>query len=511
MRSQASHGGDDCNNSKASTSGRKLTFARFPYELEHSSRHSTVPIFVIQALVDYDCQAPNQLSFRSGEFFHVTGIYTDADGIPWFQAEDPVRGLRGQVRTESFRRYAPQRPPSVPIVQIQTLSRISLTPMKTCKAAFPMPKSRAAVSNKLHEKGLQRTENSKSWFLLSQCRTYYGVIKFEFVAERSDELSAQKGEPVVIIAQSAGEWFVVKPIGRLGGPGFIPCSYIEVKDVKTGNALSAEAVCTLFKTSIIPSVEDWKKEVMAYKACSITLGLFIDNEKMKSTLKPSLDSKKMKCPPSNQPGYRRPFLSLERLQRHAAKCLSTVIEDDDEGLTLEQKRKKYGMVHNVCAMSFHQEQGCFWFQLYARFRQPGSMLILYRLQEDFIALDIALQADFLDRHDFFPKLSNLTEPVDELVCSQRIEEFNVYLQHLCQLPESRRASEAIYDFLLLREGDSKIDDATTDCERSHPSISCAALGSFSSIVDMKLVRPSTPQQSNELSDDGHLANEAINC
>lgn len=42
-------------------------------------------------------------------------------------------------------------------------------------------------------------------------------MKYNFVAERPDELSARYGEPVIIMAHSAREWFVAKPIGRLGG------------------------------------------------------------------------------------------------------------------------------------------------------------------------------------------------------------------------------------------------------------------------------------------------------
>jgi bud emergence protein 1 len=42
-------------------------------------------------------------------------------------------------------------------------------------------------------------------------------MKHTFTAERPDELSARYGEPVIIMAHSAEEWFVAKPIGRLGG------------------------------------------------------------------------------------------------------------------------------------------------------------------------------------------------------------------------------------------------------------------------------------------------------
>lgn len=35
-------------------------------------------------------------------------------------------------------------------------------------------------------------------------------------------------------AQSNQEWFVAKPIGRLGGPGLIPVSYVLILNMATG-------------------------------------------------------------------------------------------------------------------------------------------------------------------------------------------------------------------------------------------------------------------------------------
>ena len=47
----------------------------------------------------------------------------------------------------------------------------------------------------------------------------YGVVVYDFKAERPDELDAKEGEAIIVIAQSNPEWFVAKPITRLGGPG----------------------------------------------------------------------------------------------------------------------------------------------------------------------------------------------------------------------------------------------------------------------------------------------------
>lgn len=98
----------------------------------------------------------------------------------------------------------------------------------------------------------------------------YGIVQYDFQAERPDELEAKAGEAIIVIAQSNPEWFVAKPIGRLGGPGLIPVSFIELRDMTTGQAVTdpLEAV----RKAGVPKVEEWKKMTAEYKNSSITLG-----------------------------------------------------------------------------------------------------------------------------------------------------------------------------------------------------------------------------------------------
>lgn len=100
----------------------------------------------------------------------------------------------------------------------------------------------------------------------------YGIVQYDFSAERPDELEAKAGEAIIVIAQSNPEWFVAKPIGRLGGPGLIPVSFIEIRDMATGQAVpDAQAAVT---RAGVPKVEEWKKMAADYKNSSITLGKF---------------------------------------------------------------------------------------------------------------------------------------------------------------------------------------------------------------------------------------------
>lgn len=100
----------------------------------------------------------------------------------------------------------------------------------------------------------------------NKAQPLYGIVLYDFQAERSDELDAKAGEPIIIIAQSNAEWYVAKPIGRLGGPGLIPVSFVDIRDASTGRTVNNPAPQASF-----PNVEDWKKQTLGYEASSIPL------------------------------------------------------------------------------------------------------------------------------------------------------------------------------------------------------------------------------------------------
>lgn len=98
----------------------------------------------------------------------------------------------------------------------------------------------------------------------------YGVVMYDFKAERPDELDAQAGEAIVVIAQSNHEWLIAKPIGRLGGPGLIPVSFVQVRDALTDELVDIQA-------PDLPALDDWKKMTQLYEQSSIPLGSFNNN------------------------------------------------------------------------------------------------------------------------------------------------------------------------------------------------------------------------------------------
>ena len=212
---------------------------------------------MIRALYDYEAQSSQELGFQKGDFFHVIGRENDAD---WYEACNPalenVRGL-------------------VPVAFFQILG-------KTERDSGQSEKSPQAIRQPDHDSGY--SDNSgpatqapadgprMSKMNRSSGAMVYGVVMYDFAAERPDELDAKAGEAIIVIAQSNPEWFVAKPIGRLGGPGLIPVSFIEIRDMSSGQAVpnAQDAV----QRAGVPKVEEWKKMAADYKNSSISLGKF---------------------------------------------------------------------------------------------------------------------------------------------------------------------------------------------------------------------------------------------
>lgn len=213
---------------------------------------------VIRALYDYEAQSGQELGFQKGDFFHVIGRENDPD---WYEACNPalenVRGL-------------------VPVAFFQILG-------KTERDSGQSDKSPLDIRQPDHDSGYSDTSGPTAQGpgdgqRLSKIAgrgsgaMVYGVVMYDFAAERPDELDAKAGEAIIVIAQSNPEWFVAKPIGRLGGPGLIPVSFIEIRDMGSGQAVpnAQEAV----QRAGVPKVEEWKKMAADYKNSSISLGKF---------------------------------------------------------------------------------------------------------------------------------------------------------------------------------------------------------------------------------------------
>ncbi|KAF2113386.1 hypothetical protein BDV96DRAFT_648351 [Lophiotrema nucula] len=225
------------------------------------------PRKVIKALYDYQAPDPDPnsgyLSFSAGDFLHVVGRENDTD---WYEACNPVHNTRGLVPVTYFEGIGKT-------VRDSGSSTKSTTPAQTPSAPHDSGYAERAVASPNGSDGLGTQPMRLSKALAKgqgQGAMVYGIVMYDFKAERPDELEAKEGEAIIVIAQSNPEWFVAKPITRLGGPGLIPVSFIEIRDMTTGQAV-ADAQDAVRRAGV-PKVEEWKKMAADYKNGSIPLG-----------------------------------------------------------------------------------------------------------------------------------------------------------------------------------------------------------------------------------------------
>ncbi|GAA5863214.1 hypothetical protein JCM3774_000814 [Rhodotorula dairenensis] len=459
------------------------------------------PKAVIRATAAYARRNSQELSFEEGDFFHVV---SDDGGEDWFDASNPMTGKRGMVPADHFQVLGRNaRETSMQGRQAKKLSSGSAasvgagySPVTTggqfpaaggsWKPGVPMA---AGISRGPGASAGPPAGGSASSRPGSQSaprhQPLYGVVQYDFVAERPDELDAKRGEPIIVIAQSNHEWFVAKPIGRLGGPGLIPVAFVQIQDMATGKPV--ENVEELIRSAVVPKVEEWKKMTADYKQASIPLGRFdftqptAQPQPSTSLSSPASANTPLSPPPHSATSSQAQHQSYGGAAAadggggyshpHAGGSQDPSLPDSagyDNRYSYTRERRQFGLVTSASVESFHQEEGSFWFHLRAFF-STGASLILYRLYQDFYDFQIALMDDFPveagrvpgdDGHTerILPMMPGPTEYEDEVVCAQRVHDLSIYLADLCTLPERIRGCGLMYEFLVPRAGDVVIAD-----------------------------------------------------
>jgi len=116
-------------------------------------------------------------------------------------------------------------------------------------------------------------------------RVFYAMVVHDFEAQSPDELDATRGDPVAVVAVSSQEWFIAKPIARIGRPGLIPVAFVELHDLTTGNVIFD--VDSLIDSGELMDVEEWKQGVSNYMGHTINLGS-MDSEPTHNSIRISI-------------------------------------------------------------------------------------------------------------------------------------------------------------------------------------------------------------------------------
>ncbi|KZO92149.1 hypothetical protein CALVIDRAFT_313670 [Calocera viscosa TUFC12733] len=423
---------------------------RAPPPISRPSQTSAPPQKVIRALANYRSNAPQELSFNKGDFFYVKD---EMEGSGWYEAHNPLTGARGLVPVEYFETFGkggtrtsiaagPQHLGNLPSGMSSPvsppLSSISAGPGKPGKGAF------------------------------------YAVVQYDFEAERADELDCKAGESILVIAQSNREWFVAKPIGRLGGAGLIPVSFVEIRDPSTDQAIPN--VEELIDRGEIPKVEEWKQKAAQYKAATIPLGKFdLPSDSAGVVNSPFAPTNPNQFPfptESTDPSTSTPSLSYGQQSD-----LPPLPEDQSTSILY---RLPSGIPLSAEVAAFHHEHDECYFKIPAIWQPdpdgepslpPPIQLTLYRTYEDFYNLQISLLDHFpVEAGRVAPEGSNViperilpfmpgpVSEVTDMVLAQRQSELDIYLRQLCELARTHEhivRSDEAWTFFSLRAGDTQ--------------------------------------------------------
>ncbi|KAL8382523.1 hypothetical protein RB595_006348 [Gaeumannomyces hyphopodioides] len=450
------------------------------------------PKKVIRALYDYEARSSQELSFSRGDFFHVIGREDDQD---WYEACNPAlpdaRGL-------------------VPVAFFQALGRTERdsTQSETSQGGSPKNPDHdsgyAETSTTTVTTPAQSQRNSKSGG--KSGAMVYGIVMYDFQAERADELQAQAGEAIIVIAQSNPEWFVAKPIGRLGGPGLIPVSFIEIRDMASNTPVADPE--NAVRRAGIPRVEEWKKMAADYKNSSITLGKFEvgggpqsleagmdrmnlqpgDNRTSQSQMngKPvsgcsaaSWRSRLDSATVTNLDLYRpqqspQPLPSPQPLQQQQSPYSPQKSMQLQQQQQQQQQQQPPALSPNASASKLYAPisasipRYCFaeekyWFVIEAGL-EDGRQYELSRYYEDFYDFQIALLTEFPaeagntgDQKRTLPYMPGPVNYVTDAITEGRLHNLDAYVKNLLAQPTYISRCNLVRQFFNPREGDYEMD------------------------------------------------------
>ncbi|EGW30790.1 uncharacterized protein SPAPADRAFT_156044 [Spathaspora passalidarum NRRL Y-27907] len=380
-----------------------------------------VPKKVIKAIFDYKAQSSEELSFSKGDFFHVLDdgndeFHRNAKKLGWYEATNPMTHAKGMVPIDYFEVFDRSRPSAT----VNTSS--------------------SNTNNNINHSPVQPGQKQK--------QTLYAVTLYEFKAEREDELDVQPGENLIICAHHEYEWFIAKPITRLGGPGLIPVSYVQIIDVVGKNPARSlidssnhDEMVKAIETFKIPTVEEWKSQTAKYQASTIPLGSISGTQ----TPPISANSQYFDANQRHHLGSNRSSLSSSNI---------SILEANVESYQLDQGRYQY---------------------LVTAVLSNGRIRYLYRYYQDFYDLQVKLlelfpyEAGKIENSKrIIPSIPGPLITVNDSISKLRREKLDFYLRNLIALPSHiSRCEEVLKLFEVLDNG----FDRETELKRASKPIS----------------------------------------
>ncbi|KAG0638230.1 hypothetical protein HOY80DRAFT_191040 [Tuber brumale] len=390
------------------------------------------PKKVIRASFDYTAASDLELSFSKGDFFHVIGREDDPE---WYEACNPASNARGLVPVSYFQTLGKSGRGS------QDSAASGVSDILRTDSGYSDRGATAGSQERVTSSG--GTERQRAMSTSGKSGSpLYGVVQYDFAAERPDELEAKAGEAIIVVAQSDKDWFVAKPIGRLGGPGLIPVDFIEIRDMVTGQIVQ-DTQAAIARAGV-PKVEEWKRMAAEYKNSSISLGRF------------DFDAQTAQAQ-----GQMQNVSINDSQNRHTLQGYSNGGGAPDQyrhSRSSSQGQYLAPVLASVDSYSF--ENGRYWYVLNATM-EDGRSWILCRFYEDFYDFQIALLDEFKEEagHTGQPRsLPYMPGPVTyvtDTISAARRMSLDEYIKKLLGMPTYISRSKLVRQLFAPRPGDVK--------------------------------------------------------
>ncbi|EEH44985.2 phosphatidylinositol-3-phosphate-binding protein BEM1 [Paracoccidioides brasiliensis Pb18] len=419
------------------------------------------PKKVIKALFDHTPEPGNtqELAFTKGDFFHVISREDDTD---WYEACNPlIPSARGLVPVSFFEVIGKNERNSG-----GSAGNIEDYMQEPHDSGFSDRSSQQATAY-----GHGRSDSTNTTKQAARARMsslgkgsgamVYGIVQYDFNAERPDELDAKAGEAIIVIAQSNPEWFVAKPIGRLGGPGLIPVSFIEIRDMTTGMAVSDphEAV----RRAGVPRVEEWKKMTAEYKNSSISLGKLESGaqgaaaEMGRMTLNGSDPYQQQQCHNSGAHSQNHQYQNQQLRQSAQQIPQRQQQQQQQQGYYPPALAPVSATIPRYC---FDQDK--YWFIIEAKM-EDGRYWELSRYYHDFYDFQIALLREFEEeagnkgKPRTLPFMPGPVTHVTDAITNGRRQNLDEYIKKLLLMPPHISRCQLVRQLFAPRPGDFEID------------------------------------------------------
>ncbi|KAK0354386.1 bud emergence protein 1 [Friedmanniomyces endolithicus] len=401
------------------------------------------PKKVIKALYDYTAPAepPIYLSFSAGDFLHVLSRENETD---WYEACNPLANSRGLVPVEYFENVGKTVRDSVHSSSSANATHDSGYAEGATPTARSFGTSRSSAMNVGHaDMPLMpghRVSNSHG----KRSVGIYGVMLYDFEAKESTELNVKAGEAMIVIAQSNPDWYIAKPITKLGGPGLVPVLYVEIRDMATGKAVDDRT--TAVANAGIPSVEAWQRMALEYKDNCYNLGVITSNSQAQMVK-----------------GKERMSLSSQHQSSHGGHS-----RQPSQHTHQQQQEPGPIMPERASVPRYIFADDKFHFVVEARM-SDGTHWDLERVYEDFYNLQINLINAFPEeaglvpgRPRILPYMPGPVQFVTDGISEGRRENLDQYLRDLMRLQKYISRSLPVREFFVSKEHDYEVDPAAVN-------------------------------------------------